>query len=85
MKRHFIVVYMYQLDNGVTGQGQLSIRSRKGHYVNISDLVESLNEDNDLGWKSEVNQFVLLNVLELNKHDFTYYTEHSKFKKNEKL
>ena len=85
LKRYFLVAYMYQLDNVTTGQGQVSIISRNGNYLNISDLVEALNEEEDLGWDGKVKQFVLLNVLELNKRDFRYYTEHSNFKESEKL
>jgi len=85
LRRYFIVVYMYSLDNGITGQGQVSMTSGYGNYVNVSDLVEALNESEDLGLEGEIKEFVLLNVLELNKHDFRYYTEHSKFKQNEKL
>ena len=85
LRRYFIIVYMYSLDNGITGQGQVSMTSAYGNYVNVSDLVEALNGSEDLGWDGDVEEFVLLNVMELNKRDFRYYTEHSKFKENEKL
>ena len=85
LKRYFLVAYMYQLDNGTTGQGQMSIKSRNGNYLNVSDLVATQNEKSELELNGKIKEFVLLNVLELNKRDFRYYTEHSNFKESEKL
>lgn len=80
LRRHFIVVYQYQTKDGVTGQGQCTIINSEGKFIQVKNLVEGLEKE----FKVDIEQFVLLNVMELNFRDFKYYIEHSKFK-DEKL
>lgn len=74
---------MYKLTNGTTGQGHVSIVSKNGRFVNVTDLVRALNESETLDLGDDVDEFVLLNVIELNKLDYLYYTMNSNFKYDE--
>lgn len=80
LKRYFIVVYQYKLKDSYTGQGQCTIVNGTGGFVDVKNLVTQLQEE----FGGIIDQFILLNVMELNFRDFKYYTENSKFR-DEKL
>jgi len=73
LHRYFLVVYMYHLNTGVTGQGQCSVKTGGGVYVNIDEVIKEVQPKVD----GEIITFLVLNVMELNKRDFTYYKENN--------
>jgi hypothetical protein len=73
LDRYFIVVYMYQLEDGVTGQGQALVTVGGGAYLSTNDLKEHLEPTLD----GKIKTYVLLNVIELNKTDYKFYKSNS--------
>jgi hypothetical protein len=72
MSRHFVVAYQYQLEDGVNGQGSLTTTMGGGVYINVNELIKLLEPT--VG--GEIKLFLILNVIELNKKDFTFYQDH---------
>jgi len=81
ISRYFILVYKYQIKEGITGQGQCIATINNGGYPSIDHIRENLNVG------GTVKSFVLLNVIELNKRDYISYMKGSKNStaENEKL
>ena len=73
LNRYFIVVYMYQLEDGLTGQGQASVITAGGVYLSINELKENLEPTLD----GKIETYLLLNVIELNKTDYNFYKSNS--------
>ena len=74
LPRYFIVVYMYHLKSGVTGQGQASAITGGGVYLSVDEIIKTV-EPNVGG---EIETFLLLNTIELNKQDFKFYQDNNK-------
>ena len=74
LPRYFIVVYMYHLKSGVTGQGQCSAKVCGGVYLSVDEIIK-LVEPNVGG---EIKTFLMLNTIEINKRDYNFYQDNNK-------
>ena len=81
LRRYFILVYMYQLKDDLTGQGQCTVTTRNGDYFSLDAVRENLSVG------GTIKTLVLLNAIELNKKDYIDYVTGSEenSQKNEKL
>ena len=70
LNRYFVVVYMYQLESGTTGQGQATAIVSGGYYVSPKGVRDGVDSNLD----GEVKTFFFLNVIELNKRDHKQLT-----------
>lgn len=81
--RYFIVAYTYQLADGViTGHGQLTSQVGGGGYVSVDSCIEAVEKNMD----DKIATFIVDNIIEMNKKDYTYLMENNtEIKGNEKL
>ena len=82
LRRYFILVYMYQLEDDLTGQGQCTVTVNGGKYFSLDVVSKNLTVG------GEIKNLLLLNVVELNKRDYIDYVKGSEMSTknvNEKL
>lgn len=73
LRRYFLVVYQYKLTNGDIGQGSCTAIVSRGDYIDVDGVIKVVDSNLD----GEIETFLILNVIELNKKDFTFYKNNS--------
>lgn len=69
MERYFLIFYTGNIQPSGQQIGHLTHISYNGKYPNANGIVEWLKEQNP-----QTQQFVITNLIELNKDDFEHWT-----------